>query len=84
MCKAGQLTSQGQAITFDTSVEFSISLVFWKLDIQGFPRTPRSAQSEFGKASKYAIEVRTKKLEEKNTIANVSRPNPVATKGLLA
>jgi len=83
-CKASQLASRGEAITFDIVIEFSISLVFWKLDIQSFPRTPRSAQSEFEKAFKYAIEVRTEKLEEKNMIADVSKPDPAATKGLLA
>ena len=42
-----------EVITFDPTVLFWISLVFWKLDIQSFPKTPRSAQLKFIKAFKY-------------------------------
>ena len=58
-----------EAITFDPTVGFSISLVFWKLDIQSFPRTLRSTQSESRKAFKYTSEVN----QEKAKIADVSR-----------
>ena len=40
-----RISSLPKAITFDLTVEISFSLVFWKLDIQIFPRTPRSTQS---------------------------------------
>ena len=40
-----RISSLPKAITFDPIVEISFSLVFWKLDIQIFPRTPRSTQS---------------------------------------
>ena len=50
-----------EAITFDSTIGFSIALVFWKLDIHTFLRTPRLAQSNSGKASRYAIEVRREK-----------------------
>ena len=40
-----RISSLPKAITFDPTVEISFSLVFWKLDIQIFPRTPRSTQS---------------------------------------
>ena len=43
--------------------------------------TPRIAQLEFSLALKYVIEVRTKSLEEKEKIANVSSFHPTATKG---
>ena len=45
------------AITFNPTFEISTSLVFWKLEIQIFSRTPRLAKSEFKKISKYAIKV---------------------------
>ena len=70
-----------KAIMFDPTIIFSISLVFWKLDIQIFLGTLRLVQSEFGKAFKYAIEVRTEKLEEKDKTADVSSFVPTATKG---
>jgi len=35
-----------KAITFDLTIGFSISLVFWKLEIQRFIETPRSTQSK--------------------------------------
>ena len=44
-------------ITFDLTIGFSISLVFWKLEIQRFLETPRSTQSESEKALKYASKV---------------------------
>jgi len=47
-----------EAITFDMTVGFSISLVFWKLDIQRFLVL---AQSNSGKTFKYASEVETGK-----------------------
>ena len=56
-----------KAVTFDPTIGFSISLVFWKLDIQSFPRTPI--------AFKYAIKVKTKK-REKDKIADVSQVDP--------
>ena len=46
-----------EAITFDLAIGISTSLVFQKLEIQIFQETPRLAQSEFGKAFKYASEV---------------------------
>ena len=42
---------------FDLTVRISISLMFWKLDINIFIGTPRSAQSESEKTFKYAFEV---------------------------
>ena len=41
------------AITFDSIVIFSISLVLWILDINSFPGTLRLAQSKSGKTFKY-------------------------------
>ena len=61
-----------EAITFDPTMGFSISLLFKKLDIQIFSRTPRLAQSEFGKAFKYVVKVGTKKREE-GKIVDISR-----------
>ena len=58
-----------EAITFDQTVGFPISLEFWKLDIQSFLGTPRSAESKYGKISKHA----SKSRPEKARIANVSR-----------
>ena len=52
-----------EAITFDLTVGFSISLVFWKLDIYIFLGTPRLVQSKFGKILKYASKVRLEKGE---------------------
>ena len=52
-----------EAITFDLTVGFSISLVFWKLDIYIFLGTPRLVQSKFGKIFKYASKVRLEKGE---------------------
>ena len=43
--RAKRISTLLEAITFDPTVGFSISLVFWKLDIYSFPRTPRLAQS---------------------------------------
>ena len=70
-----------ETITFDPTIGFSIYLVLWKLDIQSFLRTPKSVQSEFGKAFKYAIEVRTEKREN-DKFANVSRADPVHIQGV--
>ena len=58
-----------QAITFDLTIRFPVSLVFWKLDIQSFPGTTRSAQFEYKKTFKYAYEVG---LEKARTV-DVSR-----------
>ena len=55
--------------------------MFWKLNIQTFPGTPISAQSEFGKAFTSVTEVKTKKLKEKYKITNVSILDPTATQG---
>ena len=50
-------------ITFDTIVRFSINLVLWKLDIQSFLGTPRSAQSKSEKILKHAFKAGPKKPE---------------------
>ena len=47
-----------EVITFDLTVEFSISLVFWKLDIQIFLVL---SQSNSRKTFKYASKVETGK-----------------------
>ena len=41
-----------KAITFDLTVGIAISLVFWKLHIQKFQKTPRSTQSKSSKVLK--------------------------------
>ena len=41
--------------------------------------TPRIAQSEFSLALKYVIKVKTKRLEEKEKIADASSFHPMAT-----
>jgi len=46
-----------EAITFDPTIGFSISFVFWKLDIQSFLGAPRLVQSKSGKAFKDVSEV---------------------------
>ena len=53
-----------EAITFDPTVWFSKGQVFWKLDISIFPVPPRSGQSKSEKASKSAVEVKTKKWKK--------------------
>ena len=78
---ARRVSSLPKTITFDLTIGFLIYLVLWKLDIQLFLVTPRIAQLEFSLALKYVIEVRTKSLEEKEKIANVSSFHPTATKG---
>jgi len=40
--RATHVSTLLEAIYFDSTVGFSISLVFWKLDIQSFPETLRS------------------------------------------
>ena len=53
-----------KAITFDSTVEFPISLVFWKLDIQSFPRIPSSIQSKSRRPSNMRPNLdKKKKLE---------------------
>jgi len=52
--RAKHISSVPKVITFDLFVGISISLVFWKLDIHTFLRTPRPAQSEIGKTFKKA------------------------------
>ena len=52
---------RGHNFLFDCG--FSISLVLWKLYIYRFPRTPRSAQSDFGKAFKYASKAKPGKCQ---------------------
>ena len=51
-----------EIITFDPTIGFSITLLFWKLDIWSFPGTPRLAQSESGKAFKYVSKVKPRKV----------------------
>ena len=41
--RATHVSTLPEAINFDSTVGISISLVFWKLDIQSFPETLRSA-----------------------------------------
>ena len=51
--------------------------MFWKLDIHTFLGTPRSAQSDFGKAFKYAFEVESGKRIGLLTLAtNPAHPKP--------
>ena len=58
-----------EAINFYPTVGYSISLVFWKLDIQIFPGTLRSIQFESEKTFKYVCKARPKKAKT----AEVSR-----------
>ena len=66
-----------KAITFYPTIGFLISLVLWKLDIQSFLETPKSAQFESGKTFKYASEVEPKK----DKTANVSKGWSAAIRG---
>ena len=51
--------------------------MFWKLDIHTFLGTPRSAQSDFEKAFKYAFEVESGKRIGLLTLAtNPAHPKP--------
>ena len=52
-----------ESITFDSTIGFSIYLVFQKLDIQIFPEILRSAQSKSGKTFKYASKAGPEKAE---------------------
>ena len=52
-----------EVITFDPTVGILISLSFWKLDIKSFLGKSRSPQSESGKTSKYASDVKTEKVQ---------------------
>ena len=51
-----RVSTHPEAITFYPTVRFSISLFFWKLDIQIFPKTLKSVQSESRKTFKYMSE----------------------------
>ena len=53
-----------EVITFGPTVGILIYLAFWKLDIQSFPGTPRSPQSEFEKTFKCASKVKTEKVQQ--------------------
>lgn len=72
LCKAH--STLPKAITFDPTVGFSIYLVFWKLDIQKFPGTPRSAQSKSGKAFKYVFKAGLVKARTANVSRGGRRP----------
>ena len=63
-----------EAITFHPTVWFPISLVFWKLDIQSFPRTSRSAQSESRNAFKYTFEAWSNKARTTNVSKGGRQP----------
>ena len=52
-----------ESITFDSTIGFSIYLVFQKLDIQIFPEILRSAQTKSGKTFKYASKAGPEKAE---------------------
>ena len=65
---AGFVNSFLEAITFDLTILFSKSQVFWKLDIHIFPMPLESIQSKFRKAFKWLTEVRIEKLEEKTKL----------------
>ena len=60
--RTGRINMLPEAITFDPTVSFSFCQVFWKLDINNFPRTPKLAQLKSGKTFKYAIEVGWEKM----------------------
>ena len=75
--RVGRVSLLLEAISFDPTIGFSISLVFWKLYIHTFPETPRLAQSESRKVHRYAIKVR----EEKDKIADASVPDLAHPKG---
>ena len=66
-----------EVITFDPTVGILISLVFCKLNIQIFPRKPRSPQSESEKTSKCTSKGKTKKVHE-DEIVDVSGARPDA------
>ena len=65
-----------EAVTFDPTIGILISFIFWKLNIQTFPGTPRSTQSESKNTFEYAIEVKW----EKDKIADVNIPDLVHIK----
>ena len=58
---AKHVSTLPESITFDLTVRFPISLVLWKLDIQSFPRTPKSAQSKLGETFKYVFKISLEK-----------------------
>ena len=60
-----------EAVTFDPTIGILISFIFWKLNIQTFPGTPRSTQLESKNTFEYAIKVKW----EKDKIADVSVPD---------
>ena len=65
-----------EAITFDPIVGFSNCQVFRKLDIHTFPWIPRLAQSDFGKAFKWSIKVRTAKRVKRTGLLTLTyRPS---------
>ena len=61
---AKRISTFPEAITFYSTIGFSISIVFWKPDIQSFLGTPRSTQLESRKAFKCVIKFRTEKREK--------------------
>ena len=77
--RIGHISSLLEAINFDSIVGFLFSLVFYKLDIHTFLRTPRLAQLESGKAFQCVFEV----SREHDRIANVSMSASAHPKGPL-
>ena len=61
---AEHINTLPEAITFHPTVVISISLVFRKLYIHTFPRTLRSAQSEFDKTFTYVIKTKIEKSQD--------------------
>ena len=72
-----RISTLPEVITFDPTVGILISLVFCKLNIQIFPRKPRSPQSESEKTSKCTSKGKTKKVHE-DEIVDVSGARPDA------
>ena len=62
-------------ITFYSTIQFSRSQMIQKLDIHLIPVPSELGQSEPGNTFKKVIEVRIKKNQEKDEIANISKLN---------
>ena len=63
-----------KAITFDSTIEFPISLVFWKLNIQSFPRIPSSTQSKSRRPSNMRPNLDQKKARTTDVSRGGQRP----------